>query len=58
MALALAGVEGAARGGLAEHAQRGDLVPALPSLSGDRQRPLGGGRSFADAISEEARLAK
>ena len=46
------------RGGLTEHVQRGGRIAALTSLSGEAQRPLGGGRGLVDAIGDEARLAE
>jgi hypothetical protein len=56
--LGLLDVGGTARGGLAEHVQRGGLVPALTALPGQGQRPLGRGRRLVDAIGEEAGLAE
>src|SRR5215470_3991444 len=46
------------RGGLAEHVQRGRRIPALTSLLGEAQRPLGGGRCLLDTIAVEAGLTE
>ena len=49
--LGLVDGEGTARGGSAEHVQRGGSITALTSLPGEGQRPLGGGRCLIDAIT-------
>src|SRR5574341_345096 len=48
VALGLVDVEGTARGGCAEHVQRGSRIPALTALLGEGQGPLGDGRCFVD----------